>query len=224
MDLKTVSAARDILIDTCMANAGFPQWVPAPDLPQLSGVSAMDSRYGIHRADLAAERGYHPDESVQKAYDEAVSAGAVDTSGADAGTLRQCARQADTRAPQVKTSHVVKAMDAGSFTASKKDPQVLAVFAKWSHCMKGKGFTYETPLDARNDSRFHAPKVVTQLEISTAVADVACRKEHALERTWFAVEAGLQQQAIKREQPALQALKESNAASVATSSSVLRER
>ncbi|MEU3404926.1 hypothetical protein ABZ766_13395 [Streptomyces sp. NPDC006670] len=220
-DMKKVGAARDVLIDACMAAAGYPDWTPAPDLPQIDGVSPMDSRYGIHKAELASRRGYHPDEALQKEYDAAVSVGAVDSSGADQKVLVKCAGDVDGKAPQLKKSAAASQVDADSFRQSLKDPAVLEVFSRWSSCMKAKGFNYATPKDAREDPRFIDKNVVTDLEKKTAVADVACRKEHGLEKVWFDAETRLQQQAIKKDQLTFESLKKTNQTSVEKSSSVL---
>ncbi|MEU9000419.1 hypothetical protein [Streptomyces sp. NPDC048551] len=222
-DMKKVGAARDILIDACMASAGYPDWTPAPNLPQLDGASAMDSRYGIHKAELAAKRGYHPDEAIQREYDAAVSVGAVDSSGADQKVLMKCAGQADAKAPQLKKSTAATQVDADSFRQSLKDPAVVDVFSRWSACMKSKGYDYATPADARDDPRFIDKNVVTDLEIKTATADVGCRREHKVEKIWFDVEARMQQQAIKKDQISFESLKKTNQASIDKSSSVLSD-
>ncbi|MFD4866243.1 hypothetical protein [Streptomyces sp. NPDC058412] len=218
---RTIASARDGLIDRCMADAGFPNWTPAPDLPPLDGVSPMDSRYGIHDAQRAAKRGYHPDEALQKEYSAAVSAGAVDQSGADEKVLRKCAGQIGAKAPQAQRSPVAVKIDADSFLASRKDPAVLDVFAKWSSCMKARGYDYAEPMDARNDARFHDPAVVTDLETATATADVQCRTEHKVQKVWFDVETRLQQQKIKESQPALESAKQTNQETAKKASAVL---
>ncbi|MFF3728622.1 hypothetical protein ACFYYM_40470 [Streptomyces erythrochromogenes] len=221
---RTISSARDGLIDQCMDAAGYPQWTPAPDLPPLAGVSPMDSRYGIHNAQRAAKRGYHPDEATQKEYSAAVAVGAVDQSGSDAKVLRKCAGQADAKAPQAQRAEAVSKAEASSFLASKKDPAVLEVFAKWSACMKAKGYNYAAPMDAHEDVRFHDPSVVTELEIATATADVQCRTEHKVQKVWFDVETRLQQKAVKENQPAFEEAKKANQESVKKSSAVLGAR
>ncbi|MFD0719312.1 hypothetical protein [Streptomyces globosus] len=221
---RTISSARDGLIDQCMDAAGYPQWTPAPDLPRLDGASPMDSRYGIHNAQRAAKRGYHPDEATQKEYSAAVAVGAVDQSGSDAKVLRKCAGQADAKAPQAQQSEAVSKADASSFLASMKDPAVLEVFAKWSACMKAKGYVYAEPMDAHEDVRFHDPSMVTELEIATATADVQCRAEHKVQKVWFDVETRLQQKTIKENQPAFEEAKKVNQEAVRKSSAVLGAR
>ena len=52
-------------------------------------------------------------------------------------------------------------------------PSVVDAFAKWSSCMKARGYSYAKPMDAGDDSRFSDPYNVTDEEIATAKADVS---------------------------------------------------
>ncbi|PTM99475.1 hypothetical protein [Streptomyces sp. VMFN-G11Ma] len=199
-----ISSSRDELIDACMAKAGFPDWTPAPDLPQVGGKTLTDWRYGIHDAALAAKRGYHPDAGEQRAYDQAIDAGAVDESKADKGTLRGCVSQVDGQVPESSAqADLVQQIDGESYTQSATDPRVKAVFAQWSSCMKDKGFTYATPMDANNDDAFGDMNTVTDKEIATATADITCRDKYQVAKTWFSAEVTLQQTAIAAHQDEL---------------------
>ncbi|MEU6053146.1 hypothetical protein ABZ829_22270 [Streptomyces xanthochromogenes] len=215
-----VSKSRDQLMKECMTAAGFPQWTPAPDLPTVGGKTLTDWRYGIHDTAQAAKRGYHPDAEAQKAYDQAMVAGAVDKSGADKDKLRSCAAAADAQVPAVQTSDVVDAITGDSYKESAKDPKVVAVFAQWSSCMKAKGYAYKEPLDTVDDPRFHNPREVSSLEIATAQADLECRSRFPVARTWFDAESALQMKAIKSHQSELSAVKAENAATVSKASRI----
>ncbi|MFB6553248.1 hypothetical protein [Streptomyces sp. NPDC056405] len=193
---RLVSSSRDEVIDACMADAGYPQWTPAPDLPALGGKTLTDWRYGIHDAAKAAERGYHPDAEEQKAYDAAMEEGAVDESGADEGSLRSCVTQADGTAPALPADDLAQQISGDAFRQAEQDPKVVAAFAQWSSCMKDKGYDYAKPMDANDDPQFNDPSTVTDAEIATAKADVACRDKYQVEKTWFNAEARLQQTAI----------------------------
>ncbi|MGW0565589.1 hypothetical protein ACWDZ4_34635 [Streptomyces sp. NPDC003016] len=217
-ETRLISGARDSLIDECMKSAGYEKWNPAPDLPTLGGKTLTDWRYGIHDAEKAAKRGYHPGAAEQEAYDQALSAGAVDTSGADEGTLRNCVQTVDEQAPAAQPDHLVQKIDGEAYKEAAKDPKVTAVFAKWSSCMKAKGYSYEKPMDANEDSRFSDPHEVTELEIATATADVACRDRYGVEKVWFDTEVPLQQQAIKANQTALDGVRADNKAAAAKAS------
>ncbi|MER6773064.1 hypothetical protein ABT389_25395 [Streptomyces bacillaris] len=218
-----VSNARDIMIDACMANAGYEAWQPAPDLPSIDGTSFTDRRYGIHNPDLTSQRGYHPDLALQDSYDEAMRIGAVDKSGADPAALRVCVQEADGQVPEIEVDAIVQRIDNDSFVASLKDDSVIKVFGDWSACMKRAGFTYENPLEALNDSRFGDSRTVTNLEISTATADLKCRNQHKVTRTWFDAEAKIQQLKISEHLTALNAAKSRSASAVAKASAFLAQ-
>ncbi|MFH8553290.1 hypothetical protein ACH4FE_06580 [Streptomyces celluloflavus] len=193
---RLVTSTRDELIDQCMDKAGYPAWKPAPDLPAVGGKTLTDWRYGIHDVQIAAKRGYHPDADEQKAYDEAMRTGAVDTSGAPDDAVRACVAQVDRQVPVAQPAEIVQQISGDAFTESQKDPKVVAVFAKWSSCMKEKGYIYSKPLDASDDPHFNDPGQVTQLEIKTAEADITCRGQYNVARTWFDTESAIQRAKI----------------------------
>ncbi|MFD9885162.1 hypothetical protein ACFWZT_27280 [Streptomyces alboflavus] len=196
---RVVSQSRDQLLDQCMSAAGYDSWEPAPDLPELGGKTLTDWRYGVHDARLSAERGYHPAAGEQEAYDKAMEAGAVDESGADDATLRGCVEQVDGKVPDTQPPAMVQEISGKSFEKSQQAPEVVAVFAKWSSCMKGKGHGgYKRPLDASDDPRFTDPEKVTGAEIATAKADIACRDTYDVARTWFDAESKIQRNEIAK--------------------------
>lgn len=215
-----ISTSRDQLIKKCMTEAGFGQWMPAPDLPTLGGKTLTDWRYGIHDAAQAAKRGYHPDADVQKAYDKAMMAGAVDKSGADQGQVRRCAQSADAEAPVAQPSELVETIKGNSYKESAKDPKVVAVFAQWSACMKTKGYSYKEPLDTVDDPRFHNPYEASDLEIATAKADLDCRSRYPVAQTWFNAESALQVKALKSHQSELDKVKADNVSAVSKAAAV----
>ncbi|WP_162602618.1 hypothetical protein [Streptomyces spongiicola] len=221
-ETRVVSVARDKLIDECMAKAGFEQWVPAPDLPALGGDTPTDWRYGVHDAAQAAQHGYHPDPARQQAYDEALAVGAVDRSGADDGVLKACAATADAQVPPVQEASIVQEINTQSFKAAEESPSVEEAFRQWSACMKSKGYVYARPMDANDDPRFAARDEVTDLEIATAKADVACRDRYQVEKTWFEAEVQLQQSGIKKHHAALEAARVQHKATVAKATALAR--
>ncbi|WP_432077002.1 hypothetical protein [Streptomyces wuyuanensis] len=221
-ETRVISVARDKLIDECMAKAGFEQWVPAPDLPELGGDTPTDWRYGVHDAAQAAKHGYHPDPARQRAYDEALAVGAVDRSGADEGALKGCATTADAQVPPAQEAGIVQEINAQSFKAAEDSPSVEEAFRQWSACMKSKGYVYARPMDANDDPRFAARDEVTDLEIATAKADVECRDRHQVEKTWFDAEVRLQQSAIKKHHAALVAARAQSKATVAKATALAK--
>jgi hypothetical protein len=92
-------------------------------------------------------------------------------------------------------------------SGSRADPRVLQVFAKWSACMKAKGYDYATPLDAaegipgngsqQGPGQWDTPGP-TQAEIETADADVSCKAQTNLVVLWSSVLAAYQNVAINK--------------------------
>ncbi|MGW1014055.1 hypothetical protein ACWD4X_28930 [Streptomyces termitum] len=86
-----------------------------------------------------------------------------------------------------------------SYPASLETPEVKAVFARWSACMARRGHHYAAPMDADQDPRFRPnPAGVSQQEIDTALADLACREQHQVARVWFTAERRIQEQYIRQ--------------------------
>ncbi|MFF6995233.1 hypothetical protein ACFY93_09775 [Streptomyces sp. NPDC008313] len=200
---QLIGTTREDQIDVCMSDAGYANWTPAPDLPEVGGKTLTDWRYGVHDAGLAAEYGYHPDAQEQQAYDTAMEAGAVDKSGADQNVLESCVTQAGNEIPPAGNADLVQQISGDSYLKSEKAPSVVDVFAKWSSCMKEKGYSYAKPMDANDDPSFTDPTKVSKTEIATATADIECRDKFNVEKTWFDAEVALQQTAIARNRDAL---------------------
>ncbi|MFH9425432.1 hypothetical protein [Streptomyces sp. NPDC017529] len=217
---RLVSTSRDTLIDRCMDKAGYPAWKPAPDLPQVGGKTLTDWRYGIHDATLAAERGYHPEAGEQEAYDAAMSEGAVDESGAPDDVVKRCVSQADGSVPAAQPADVLQQVSGEAFNESRTDPKVVAAFTKWSSCMKTKGYSYKAPMEANDDPAFADPHKVSKQEVKTAQADITCRDEADVARTWFDAEAKLQRSKIAEHLQAISKSAEATKQAVAKAKAV----
>ncbi|MGW1198850.1 hypothetical protein ACWD4B_23890 [Streptomyces sp. NPDC002536] len=101
-------------------------------------------------------------------------------------------------------SPLVQKLTNASYGESQNDPRVKDVFAKWSACMRAKGMTYAAPMDANDDPRFRPdPKGVSPLEISTALADLACRDAHRVAEVWHDAEVRVQWRYVRENQAAL---------------------
>lgn len=86
-----------------------------------------------------------------------------------------------------------------SYPASLEASEVKAVFARWSSCMARRGYHYAAPMDADQDPRFRPSRAgVSPQEIATALADLACREEHRVTRTWFETERRIQEGYVRQ--------------------------
>ncbi|MGW4894307.1 hypothetical protein ACWEQL_18845 [Kitasatospora sp. NPDC004240] len=70
------------------------------------------------------------------------------------------------------------ALPEGGPKVPVNDPRVVEAHAKWSACMKGKGFGYQDPVQANLDARWRQPSEVPTAspeQVAAATADVDCK-------------------------------------------------
>ncbi|MEV5441494.1 hypothetical protein AB0N23_02920 [Streptomyces sp. NPDC052644] len=192
-ETRLLSSSRDEAIKNCMANSGYPDWKPAPDLPPVRGETLTDWRYGIHEIDQATKNGYHPDPGRQAAYEATLAAD--ESMNADQDVLRNCATQTDAAGLLVQQSPLISEINGNSYEKATESAAVKKIFALWSACMRDKGFTYREPMDA-SDHFMAGTDEVSAAEKRTAVADVECRERHRVQQIWFEAEVAIQQQEI----------------------------
>lgn len=94
-------------------------------------------------------------------------------------------------------------VNTDSWAKSYEDARVKAVFAKWSACMKEKGYTYPDPMKAGDDPQWQENALATTKEKQVASADVACKEKYNVVGTWYAVDAAYQEQLIEQNAQAL---------------------
>ena len=97
-------------------------------------------------------------------------------------------------------------LSAESLSRSQADSRVRAALGQWSACMRERGFDYSIPENAVADPRFSQGEV-TALEISTARADVACKRRTNLVGVWSSVDAAYQTRLIEQNREALDAVR-----------------
>jgi hypothetical protein len=90
-----------------------------------------------------------------------------------------------------------------TLTKAQQDARTRAVFAKWSTCMKDKGFDYADPLAANGDEEWAKTPQPTRHEIQVATADQECRAKHNVVGVWFAVDYAYQERAVEQNAEAL---------------------
>ncbi|MEU1370246.1 hypothetical protein ABZ454_29480 [Streptomyces sp. NPDC005803] len=206
-EIAQLTRAMSSLAVDCMKEAGFTY---RPDDGQSPDIGAMDRRYGIANSHTAQAYGYHfpappagRDSAVKSLSDaarvtlsgEPLADGSLDTGGGCIGKAKKrLAGGADAFGPD----EAARTLNLSSYARSQKDPRVLAAFRTWSSCMAAKGYRYASPMDAIDDPAF-ATKKANQKEISTARADVECKKKTGLVRAWFDVESELQRTEIEKD-------------------------
>lgn len=221
-------------INTCMRTFGFDfnsQW-------KSTGFYflANSRRYYSYDLSTARENGYHPakellaqqaglGKNIPTAAQRAVLFG-QGQSAQSGKTIPSGGCQGQALKLTLKGAHskpdtaLVDELSAQSFERSQQHKQVVAAFTRWSACMKEAGFRYRTPREANNDQTFNTD-TPSQLEISTAVTDVKCKKREKVIETWSAVESAYQEQAIEKNITALSEIKDTLDIQVKNASAVV---
>ncbi|MFB7556253.1 hypothetical protein [Streptomyces brevispora] len=187
-------------------------------------VTRTDGRYGHQSARLMAKWGYHSEgeasvsrssseESTQKISPDMVVAGRGSSDPRKAfgpggqiingktvpyhGCMGEAVKELTGRVdgalydPQIAIDIKLKTLDE-----SQQDDRTKAAFAKWSQCMKIRGFTYQDPLAAGGDPEWRKAAEPTAHELKVATADAACRHKSNVVGVWYAVDFSYQEKAI----------------------------
>jgi hypothetical protein len=115
---------------------------------------------------------------------------------------------------------VVSDIDTASFARSQKVPAVVEALKEWSTCMRGKGYSYATPLESISAVDLGKP-VGDKGQKRLAIADVACKNEVGLVKIWSAAEVKIQDKMISASRQALQQQKRDNATTLRNARSLV---
>jgi hypothetical protein len=107
---------------------------------------------------------------------------------------------------------LVAGLQAQSWNQADASPQLHAVFARWSACMRVHGYGYSNPLQAAAAAKLGNPKTgaplpVTRGEIKTAVTDIACKQSTNLLAVAYSVQSTIQDRLIKQHRSVLAQVK-----------------
>ncbi|MFD8691416.1 hypothetical protein [Streptomyces sp. NPDC059651] len=243
-----ITKARVQLDEQCMRDFGFTGF-EALSVPQADPRDTFTAdRYGIEDAAEAAKYGYHPspalvafakaapdaelpddqelvmtglpagqsDAAALKAAPKSFKGVAIPAGGCIGQSTRQLTGGSDELYPDLPQD-----INGQSYLKAKEAPGVRAVFAAWSTCMAGKGFTYSDPMQANDDPAFGSSRTATAAEIATATADVACKDSTQLVDTWFRAEADIQASLIEDRHAELAPMKETRLTALGNASTVL---
>jgi hypothetical protein len=211
--------AQALLVQRCMRRFGLPYEVGSGGAP-VGPRDLMDRRYGVTDEAEARADGYHLGDrdprtrpSVPRAdltsrqklvlygtQGGPAAAGATSVPRVNGAAVPPdgCAGEAhQTLVPsdQPGSDDLARSTNGRTFTASRADPAVRKALARWSGCMKAKGYHYPDPLTAMDDKRFQG-RTSNGLERAVATADVACKRQTNLIGVWFTVESAMQKKVI----------------------------
>ncbi|MBN3930710.1 hypothetical protein IQ279_13885 [Streptomyces verrucosisporus] len=208
----------------CVARFG----VPAPkaaEIPRAANSAELTRRYGLLDRRAAEKNGYQIPDSSDPAPDvypelNEIQHALLSGHEADGGVLKShrgnpvpedgCAGEAAHKIrardkdEQIRMA-VARDIDHESYKRSLTNPRVRNSFADWSRCMKGKGFTYESPLTVTSDPRFAEPDPDDK-ERTVAVADVDCKFSVDLPNVWMNVERKIQRELVEKDKRTLDLL------------------
>ncbi|MFJ1708007.1 hypothetical protein [Kitasatospora sp. NPDC088346] len=244
-ETEKLAGAGAVLRKACLQRFGL-DYAVSPAGPQTGPRTFTDRRYGVTDQAEVAANGYHlgdrdprthPVHPTQfSAEQQQVLTGHLPgKTGADdtkfevngvpvpPGGCYEEAKRGLAGSGELGPSSVAQQANFQTFKASTSAPQVTQAFEAWSGCMRNKGYSYPSPMDAISDPRFLGDSP-TPLEIQVATADVTCKQQVDLIATWLAVEASLQKELIARQPAEFAAALAAKTEELAKADAVLRDR
>ena len=215
-ELRELSAARVLLIRRCMTAAGL-DYPSRADSAPMGPRTWNERRYGITDPDLAAVDGYGLGDREPVARPaprlDAEHRAALDGPRGCAVRAGEEQRRGD---PELDRD-LPRRLTAESFARSRRDPAVVAAVGEWSECMRTNGLRYPDPLAPPADRRFAGPGEPADVEITTATADVECKRATNLVGVWFTAESAIQAGLVADNRAELRRIRQANDAELALS-------
>ncbi|MCW2914697.1 MAG: hypothetical protein JWN52_2765 [Actinomycetia bacterium] len=124
------------------------------------------------------------------------------------GCVGEADRVRDAATSRSDEHMLLQRIDKDNFTRSQSDSRVLAVFSRWSACMKSNGYSYADPFQAAGDPRWDPNHFgVSPNEIKIAITDIDCKLKTNLLGIEFAIESEYENLDIERNAEALGKMK-----------------
>lgn len=212
--------ANQVLMDRCMSSFGF---TVDPQLT-ITSPNLRARKYGLVNMNDALQYGYGNPLTVDRDKDTANGQPKSDayyavaygegplevyngTEVPEGGCHGAAQRTLNDGAAPVADPMFGQALVNQASNLAEQDSRVIAAFSAWSECMARSGYDYGDPWEANDDPAFDNSEI-SQVEISVAAADVACKEEVNLVDTWVAVEVAYQERLIEENSVALAELRE----------------
>ncbi|MCX4906908.1 hypothetical protein [Streptomyces sp. NBC_00878] len=236
--VNDLSQAHSKLVERCMARLGFDNATTEPEeLKAPMGLRSLNERrYGLTNAEEAADLGYRlgdrdpaaqpqrePGKWSPAQADALTGEGAATVNGRPVprgGCVGEAQRELRADSPELTDRDLAQRLSTDSYNRSRQDSRVHDVIGEWSACMAKRGFHYADPFEATRDPRFRG--ALSAAEISTATADVSCKRETNLVGVWSTVESSFQRSLVKKHHDKLQRLRRANQTESAAARTVLR--
>jgi hypothetical protein len=230
-EYEVIESAQRVLARDCMREFGLSYPTAKKSAPPVTS----DRRYGISDRKVAARYGYHlppqPADPQPKlgADQRRVLYGnrnpgntltyrgkEIPELGCLGSAVRELARPYEYPAGVTTASNI----SSDSYRKSLADPAVKALFARWSACMKGKGYAYASPMDPFRTPAFTAGRASAR-EKATATADMACKERSDLLEAWLKVETRIQRGMIREHLGVLRRLQRLHAEKVSAARKIV---
>ena len=199
-DRKNADYAENLLIEPCMAKAGFDWNVPWRDARSNDGPSWNNAHMRLFTLALAQRWGFRiapsPDTSLTAL--RSFQREKATISSAEKAALTSCLSQARKELPILPGSaQRATAFALAAYESAQKDKVVLRAAATWKKCMVPAGISDLPDLPTRMPSdsiirRFNIkfqisniPAEVTQEEITLATTDFECRTKAGYEQALY---------------------------------------
>lgn len=143
----------------------------------------------------------------------------VPSGGCEGQASRELAAAGIGSPAQRSGAALIVQINVQGFEQAQSEPQVRAVFAKWSACMRSHGYHYATPLQAGGSPPWNLNAPPSRAEIRAAETDVACKQEVNVLGVRFTAEVGAERVLIARH---IQALDEAQSATEAEARGIQR--
>lgn len=213
---KKLDAAITALGRDCMKKFSL-SW-PANKPAAPDGTPRNTRRYSIIEPEKVSTAGYHVPEKAPRPIDQ--EKGTAEAMNVWAGRGEQtfrgqpvpaggCAGEAVrhlTRGVPEADPGIPERLQFETYKQTLADSRVVRVFAAWSACMRGKGYSYPDPYAAASDQRWQTA-TAGPAEITVAAADVACKADTKVPGVMLAVETAYQNRAAARHARELAAVK-----------------
>ncbi|MDQ1017873.1 hypothetical protein QFZ43_004422 [Streptomyces afghaniensis] len=221
-ELDLISRAEWKLTRDCMREYGLTYELKRAESPAKYHPGS-NRRYGVLNSKVASLYGYHFPETASSGKQADLSEKqllalngrpnqTVEVNGRkvpEGGCLGRVKSDIRGKYTYAKGAEVASSIAVDSFTESLKSPEVVKATRAWSRCMKDKGFSYGTPLQALGAAE-NSGKEVTKREISVATADIDCKTRTGLVKIWSGRESDIQKSLIEENKKDLALLAESH--------------
>ncbi|GAA4597918.1 hypothetical protein BJY16_002525 [Actinoplanes octamycinicus] len=211
--------ARLTLVRRCMNRFGFDYPLP-PILPEF--LAPNEKRYTLADPRRAATVGYHDPEADERSRtigadqamssaEEAVLNGLTGTAAGRPVPKGGCNATAFAQLGAEAEENLVETLSHAAYAKGMADSRTVRAHARWSACMRARGYDYADPFASNDDPRFATP-APTRVEIAVATADVACKTGIGYYDLRAALETAYQRREIEANRAALETIKTRNAA------------